>query len=251
MCGRFALTATPEEIEALFALLDVERVSAALQHCADAADPDGAGRRKAGAGQQTCPIAARCWCAGASSRLGQGPEEVSAADQRARRNRDREGRFSAAMRHRRALIPASGFYEWQRGRQGRGRRPTGCARSMAASSPSRADGDWYAEPGGSEIDTGAILTTAANADIAPYPRPHAGGDPAGGFFALARLPHAGAARCRRPDAPGAGRTSSRRSRCRTRSTRSPTPGPTFSAGWSRPQPPRGSRRRKRRRGPIN
>ena len=76
--------------------------------------------------------------------------------------------FKAAMRHRRILIPASGFYEWQ---------PT----DKESGEPSQAywirpkNGglvafaglmETWAAPDGSEIDTGAILTTHANADIA-------------------------------------------------------------------------------------
>ncbi|QPC88669.1 SOS response-associated peptidase [Mesorhizobium sp. NBSH29] len=75
--------------------------------------------------------------------------------------------FRAAMRHRRGLIPASGFYEWKR----------------QAGDPKKSQAYWvrpknggliafaglmetYSEPGGSEIDTGAILTTAANPEFA-------------------------------------------------------------------------------------
>ena len=73
--------------------------------------------------------------------------------------------FRAAMRHRRVLIPASGFYEWKR---------TGTKRAQAYWIRPRDGGlvgfaglmETYLEPGGSEIDTAAILTTAANSRIA-------------------------------------------------------------------------------------
>lgn len=73
--------------------------------------------------------------------------------------------FRAAMRHRRALVPASGFYEWRKKAGGKGQpywirpRHGGLVAFAALMEP-------YSEPGGAEIDTGAILTTAANADIA-------------------------------------------------------------------------------------
>jgi len=75
--------------------------------------------------------------------------------------------FRNAMRHRRALIPASGFYEWRRGSGPKGN-------SQAFWMRPRDNGviafaalmETFAEPGGSEIDTGAILTTSASADIA-------------------------------------------------------------------------------------
>ena len=96
--------------------------------------------------------------------------------------------FKAAMRHRRVLVPASGFYEWRR---------VGDRRSQAYWVRPRHGGivafgglmETYAEPGGSEIDTAAILTTGASARHRPHPRPHAGGDQAGGFRVMARLPH--------------------------------------------------------------
>ncbi|MFA6156811.1 SOS response-associated peptidase [Mesorhizobium sp.] len=73
--------------------------------------------------------------------------------------------FKAAMRHRRALVAASGFYEWRR---------TGGRKGQAYWIRPRQGGliafagliETYAEPGGSEMDTGAILTVQANADIA-------------------------------------------------------------------------------------
>ncbi|RWA64650.1 SOS response-associated peptidase [Mesorhizobium sp.] len=73
--------------------------------------------------------------------------------------------FKTAMRHRRALVPASGFYEWQQ---------SGAAKGQPYWIRPRHGGviafaglvETYAEPGGSEMDTGAILTTRANADIA-------------------------------------------------------------------------------------
>lgn len=75
--------------------------------------------------------------------------------------------FRAAMRHRRALVPASGFYEWKRFGAGRNK-------SQAYWVKPRNGGlvafagimETYCDPGGAEIDTGAILTTAANAQFA-------------------------------------------------------------------------------------
>lgn len=69
--------------------------------------------------------------------------------------------FRAAMRHRRALVPASGFYEWKKGQGGRGQpywvRPRhGGPIAFAGLMETFAGAD------GGEIDTGAILTTRAN-----------------------------------------------------------------------------------------
>ena len=72
--------------------------------------------------------------------------------------------FKAALRHRRALIPASGFYEWRRDGKNRPQaywvRPKGGGIVAFGGLM-----ETFAEPGGSEIDTAAILTTSANGDI--------------------------------------------------------------------------------------
>lgn len=73
--------------------------------------------------------------------------------------------FKAALRHRRALVPATGFYEWRR---------DGSRRSQPYYVRPRNGGviafaglvETWLEPGGSEIDTGAILTTNATGEIA-------------------------------------------------------------------------------------
>ena len=73
--------------------------------------------------------------------------------------------FRAAMRHRRVIVPASGFYEWKR---------VGKKVAQAYWIRPRHGGvigfaglmETYAEPGGSEMDTAAILTTGANSRIA-------------------------------------------------------------------------------------
>jgi putative SOS response-associated peptidase YedK len=74
--------------------------------------------------------------------------------------------FRAAMRRRRCLIPADGFYEWQGSVRGKKqphviRRPGGALFAFA--------GLWetYMDPGGSEVDTVTILTTSANATLMP------------------------------------------------------------------------------------
>ena len=74
--------------------------------------------------------------------------------------------FRNAMRHRRALIPASGFYEWSRPASGKGKGQAYWVRPR--------DGGivtfgglvetWHSKDG-SEIDTGCILTSEANAAL--------------------------------------------------------------------------------------
>jgi len=73
--------------------------------------------------------------------------------------------FRAAFRRRRCLIPADGFYEWQRAGAGRRpwhlRRPDGRVFAMA--------GLWerWCGPEGEPVETCAIVTTAADAAVRP------------------------------------------------------------------------------------
>ena len=73
--------------------------------------------------------------------------------------------FRAAMRHRRCLIPADGFYEWT-GPKGE-RRPFHVAR--ADGGPIAFAGLWEHWQGaqGEEMESVTILTTSANTDLAP------------------------------------------------------------------------------------
>ena len=73
--------------------------------------------------------------------------------------------FRTAIRHRRCLIPASGFYEWLN--DGKVKVPFLIA--MKDRSPLALAGIWetYSGGDGSEIDTVAIITTSANAEVAP------------------------------------------------------------------------------------
>ncbi len=73
--------------------------------------------------------------------------------------------FRNAMRHRRILIPATGFYEWKRAAKKTGQAYYIRPRDGGVVAFGGLMETW-AEPGGSEIDTGAILTTDANAAIA-------------------------------------------------------------------------------------
>jgi putative SOS response-associated peptidase YedK len=73
--------------------------------------------------------------------------------------------FRNAMKRRRCLVPADGFYEWQE--QGDGKQPYFIrARS---GEPLAFAGLWetWTGPNGEEVDTAAIVTTAANETLRP------------------------------------------------------------------------------------
>ena len=79
--------------------------------------------------------------------------------------------FRNAMRRRRCLIPTDGFYEWQAARSGGPKRPYYVrARRNAdgGASPLAFAGlyETWTGPNGEELDTAAIVTTAANRTLA-------------------------------------------------------------------------------------
>ena len=164
MCGRFALTATPEEIDAMFALLEagafppryniaptqpILMVMAGERQEPGANRPD---RRSLLVRWGFIPA----WAKDTKTF----PLLINARAETAAE----KAAFRHALRHRRALIPASGFYEWRR--NGNRSQPYWVRPKQDGVIAFAALMEMYAEPGGSEIDTGAILTTAANADIA-------------------------------------------------------------------------------------
>jgi putative SOS response-associated peptidase YedK len=72
--------------------------------------------------------------------------------------------FKNAIRRRRVLVPADGYYEWQE-TSGR-KRPFFIHRRDGAPLGFAALAETWAGPNGEEVDTVAIITTAASADLA-------------------------------------------------------------------------------------
>lgn len=72
--------------------------------------------------------------------------------------------FRNAMRHRRCLIPADGFYEWRRA----GARKQPYYAHLKSGGPFAFAGLWemWSGPNGEEMESAAIITTAANRTIA-------------------------------------------------------------------------------------
>ncbi|MEM0899742.1 MAG: SOS response-associated peptidase [Pseudomonadota bacterium] len=74
--------------------------------------------------------------------------------------------FRAAMRHRRAILPASGFYEWKRDSENKTSQPYWVSRPGGEIVGFAALYETWAGKDGSEIDTVAILTTEATGAFA-------------------------------------------------------------------------------------
>lgn len=75
--------------------------------------------------------------------------------------------FRNAIRRRRCIFPADAFYEWQKLDE-KGKRKQAFTIRRPMQGPIALAGIWecWQSPNGSEIDTAAILTTAANATLA-------------------------------------------------------------------------------------
>jgi putative SOS response-associated peptidase YedK len=167
MCGRFALTATADQTAAFLGLAELEAFPAryniaptqpVLMALAGEPQPPGSNRP-----DRAALLVRWGLIPGWVKDTRDFPLLFNARSEGAAQ----KASFRAAMRHRRALVPATGFYEWAPapgGRRGKGRaywiRPRHGGLIAFAGLV-----ETYAEPGGAEMDTGAILTTAANAEI--------------------------------------------------------------------------------------
>ncbi|MBA5779259.1 SOS response-associated peptidase [Stappia sp. F7233] len=157
MCGRFALTASPEEVRALLQYLDLPNFPpryniAPTQPIAIVRQGPG-GRRFALVRWGLVPG----WV--------KDPASFSLLINARSETAGEKPAFRAAMRHRRCLVPASGFYEWKKMEGGRKQpfwiRPRDGGLVAFA-------GLWeeWSDPDSGDIETGAILTTSAAGRIA-------------------------------------------------------------------------------------
>jgi putative SOS response-associated peptidase YedK len=157
MCGRFALTDAPEEVAALFGYLDAEDFPpryniAPTQPIAIVREEHGA-RRFALARWGLVPA----WV--------EDPRHFQLLiNARSEGIADRPA-FKNAIRYRRCLVPASGFYEWRR--QGRSKQPYWV--KPRHTGPIAFAGLWetWSDRDGGEIDSACIITTNANATVMP------------------------------------------------------------------------------------
>jgi putative SOS response-associated peptidase YedK len=159
MCGRFALLALPEEVRALYGYLDAEdfppRYNIAPTQPIAVVRMEHRGRALALVRWGLVPA----WV--------EDPRKFTLLiNARAEGILERPA-FKAAMKYRRCLVPASGFYEWRKGADRRAPKqpiwiqPPGGGQIAFA-------GLWetWSDRDGGEVDTAAIVTTAANGPVA-------------------------------------------------------------------------------------
>lgn len=169
MCGRFSLTVSAEEVADFFASLDIdafpERYNIAPTQPILVIVEDGT--REAGSNLPTRKAMLVRW--GFTPSWVKDPKDFPLLINARSETAIGKASFKAAMRHRRVLIPASGFYEWYRPAKGTDEksqaywvRPKG--QKIVAFAGLM---ETWSSPDGSEVDTAAILTTAANNRLAP------------------------------------------------------------------------------------
>ena len=84
----------------------------------------------------------------------------------ARRIGERQARVPLRLRRRRCLVPADGFYEWKDAGGGR-KRPYAVRPKDREPVAFAGCGESWMGPNGEELETAAIVTTAANRELAP------------------------------------------------------------------------------------
>jgi len=169
MCGRFALMQKPKEVEMFLGLAELDDFPPRYNIAPTQPILMVAGARRAeGSNLPDRQAILVRW--GLVPGWTKNPKEMPLLINARAESAAEKAAFRAAMRHRRMLVPASGFYEWRRGGNGRAQ-PFWIRPSHGGMVAFGGLMETWSEPGGSEIDTGAILTTEANSDLAPiHPR---------------------------------------------------------------------------------
>jgi putative SOS response-associated peptidase YedK len=167
MCGRFALTATPKELAEFFSLLETDDFPARYNIAPTqpilvvmASD-----RRVPGSNlpERSALLARWGFLPGWAKDPRDFPLLINARAETA----VGKASFKAAMRHRRILVPASGFYEWRRPPKESGVKPQAYWVRPRRGGIVAFAGlmETWSSADGSEVDTAAIMTTGANASI--------------------------------------------------------------------------------------
>lgn len=167
MCGRFALTAKPEEIRELLGLLELEDFPARFniaptQPILVVVSGD---RPYEGSNLPDRRAVLVRW--GLTPGWVKDPRDFPLLINARAETAIGKASFRAAMRHRRVLIPASGFYEWHRGDKENGEKsqPYWIRPRKGGIIAFAGLMETWSSADGSEVDTGAILTVKASGPI--------------------------------------------------------------------------------------
>ncbi|MEM5472159.1 SOS response-associated peptidase [Hoeflea sp. AS60] len=169
MCGRFSLTATPEQVQELFGLEEIEGFPPRYNIAPTQPILIIAGDRRRDEGDNRTDRRALLARWGFLPGWVKDPAEFPLLINARSETAAEKASFRAAMRHRRVLIVASGFYEWHR--PGKGSKE----KSIPYWIKPKQGGivafgglmETYMSADGAEIDTTAILTVGPNREIAP------------------------------------------------------------------------------------
>ena len=158
MCGRFSLTATPEELRMLFAYGD--RPNFPPRYNIAPTQPIAIVRLEQGERR----FALVRW--GLVPGWVKDPSQFSLLINARAETAAEKPAFRTSMRHARCLIPASGFYEWRKMGDGPKQPYWIAPKDGGVVAFAGLWSDWSGADG-SQVDTAAILTTNANATLAP------------------------------------------------------------------------------------
>lgn len=159
MCGRFALTLPPDALRAYFGYADRPNFPARF----DIRPTQPVAIMRLEAGQRRFALVRWGFIPSFVKDEKEFPLLINARSETV----FEKASFRNAIRRRRCLFLADGFYEWQKlDEKGRKKQPYLIRRPMQG--PIALAGIWegWQSPNGSEIDTAAILTTSANATLA-------------------------------------------------------------------------------------
>lgn len=157
MCGRFILTATPDELAALFGYIDGEWFPP--RHNIAPTQPIAVIRVEHGARR----FALVRW--GLVPAWVDDPRKFSLLINARAEGVATKPSFKSALKYRRCLVPATGFYEWRRAKGGT-KQPYLIRRRDRQLMAFAGLWERWLGRDGSEVDSACIITTEANATVA-------------------------------------------------------------------------------------
>jgi putative SOS response-associated peptidase YedK len=169
MCGRFSLTATPEEVQELFGLEEIEDFPPRYNIAPTQPILIVAGdiRREEGDNRTNRRALLARW--GLLPGWVKDPADFPLLINARSETAAEKASFRAAMRHRRILVAASGFYEWHRPPKGSKQKSTPYWIKPRKGGIVAFAGlmETYMSADGAEVDTAAVLTVGPNREVAP------------------------------------------------------------------------------------